>query len=68
MDDLTSTNERELREIIARIESELAGREKKQRQQAISEIKRTADSAGLIVNIREKGQKRRGRPAKNKDV
>lgn len=65
--DLTALSDDQLRQLIAEAQAELARREKKRKQEASARIKALAEAAGLAVTVKDKVQKRRGRPPKNRD-
>lgn len=65
--DLTALSDEQLKQLIADGRTELTRREKKRKQEAASRIKALAEAAGLAVTVKDKVQKRRGRPPKNRD-
>jgi hypothetical protein len=65
--DLTILSDEKLKQLIADGRAELARREKKRKQEAAARIKTLAEAAGLAVTVKDKVQKRRGRPPKNRD-
>ncbi|WP_306169356.1 hypothetical protein [Halomonas sp. MMSF_3323] len=65
--DLTTLSDDQLKKLIADGRAELDRREKKCKQEASARIKALAEAAGLAVTVKDKVQKRRGRPPKNRD-
>ena len=55
----------QLEQLIQETQVELQARDRKQKQHAELQIRAIAESAGLLVTVKEKGQKKRGRPRKN---